>query len=218
MLTNSSASTVSELYSTVASRPPTSPRRIACPSLTGPAWVRSGFVSLAAMSRWRRLSRRVTTMPIIEAMVSTPMPPICAPIRMTALPNGDQCVDMSTTVRPVTHTVLVAVNSADGRSVQRPVALAQGVASTSVVSAMIVVNARIANREGEWPANVSACSLSTRSAVRATPESASAAMRAPAPESPPPAASAGRLPSVSRPRGACGRAGRSRATGRRRPR
>ena len=67
------------LIATVASSFPTSPSRTAWPSATGPAWMRSGLLSLAAMSLARSPSRREITRPRMLAIVSTPTAPICTP-------------------------------------------------------------------------------------------------------------------------------------------
>ena len=91
------------LIATVASRPPTSPRRTAWPSATGPTWMRDGLVSLAAMSFCAQPEPREITRPRIDASVSTPMPPMFTPMKTSALPNGDQYVAMSTVDRPVTQ-------------------------------------------------------------------------------------------------------------------
>ena len=52
------------------------------------------------------------TRPRIDASVSTPMPPMFTPMKTSALPNGDQCVAMSTVARPVTQMTDTAVNTA----------------------------------------------------------------------------------------------------------
>ena len=48
----------------------------------------------------------------MEAMVIKPRPPICISERMTSLPNRVNTSPVFTTVRPVTQTAEVAVNSA----------------------------------------------------------------------------------------------------------
>ncbi len=139
------------LAATVNSSPPISPRRTACDSETGPPWTRAAFVSLAAMSLARSPMRRATTRPRMLAIVSTPMPPICIARMMTTLPKGDQCVAMSTVVRPVTQMAETAVNTASASGVP-PVPLparAIGRVSSSVVMRMRTVKMRIANRAGD---------------------------------------------------------------------
>ena len=54
------------------------------------------------------------TRPRIDASVSTPMPPIFTPMKMTTLPNGDQWVAMSTVARPVTQIDDTAVKKRVG--------------------------------------------------------------------------------------------------------
>ena len=57
-----------------------------------------------------------TVMPI----VINPSPPIWIRHKITACPKSVQCVNVSTTIRPVTQVALVAVNSADKNVVVSP--------------------------------------------------------------------------------------------------
>jgi hypothetical protein len=136
------------LRATVRSSPPISPSPTAWPSETGPLWMRIGLVSLAAIRRWRRPSRREMTMPRIDASVSTPTAPICTPTKTRMLPNVDQCVAMSTVERPVTQMTDTAVNRALGSGVIVPVALAAGRENSTVKTRMSAANTTIANRDG----------------------------------------------------------------------
>ena len=75
----------------------------------------------APASAIRRPSRRATTRPSSEAIVMIPMPPICISRISTPSPNPLQYAPVSTTMRPVTVTVDVAVKSGDAeRRLARP--------------------------------------------------------------------------------------------------
>ena len=71
--------------------------------------------------------------PSMLASVSTPMPPTSRPIRMTTLPNVDQCVAMFTVDSPVTQIADTAVNSASASGVAVPDAAAIGSDNTAVM-------------------------------------------------------------------------------------
>ena len=57
-------------------------------------------------------SRREISNPTSDARVMMPKPPTWISARMTTWPKPDQYTGVSTTISPVTHTALVAVNSA----------------------------------------------------------------------------------------------------------
>ena len=146
------------LMATVASSPPTSPSFTAWRSETGPTWMRDGFESLAAMSFERRPSRREITSPRIEASVSTPTPPMLTPMKTSVLPNGDQCVAMSTVARPVTQMTDTAVNTASCSGVTCRSALAMGRENSTVNTRMSPAKMRIAKRAGELRTSASTAS------------------------------------------------------------
>ena len=80
-----------------------------------------------------------------------PKPPTWISSRIATWPNGLQCVAVSTTTRPVTHTAEVAVNAASTSGVQVPSADEIGSISTTVPIAIRTANpvARIVAGERE---------------------------------------------------------------------
>ena len=70
------------------------------------------FASVAALSRDRTLILRARTSPTSEAKIMIPRPPSWIMSMIATRPTPLQCVAVSTTVRPVTHTAEVAVNRA----------------------------------------------------------------------------------------------------------
>lgn len=71
------------------------------------------------------------------------------PTKITAMPNGDQWVAMSTVARPVTQIVETAVNSASARGVTVRSADAAGSDSSAVKTRMSAAKMTIAKRDGE---------------------------------------------------------------------
>ena len=65
-----------------------------------------------------------------------PKPPTWMRSKITACPNPDQYVPVSTVARPVTQTAEVAVNSASSNGALSPVALDQGNISRPVPTAI----------------------------------------------------------------------------------
>ncbi len=138
----------SALIATVSSSVPISPSFTAWPSATGPWWMRSGLLSLAAMSRAFRPRRRDTMSPMIDASVSTPIPPICTPSAMKAWPSGVQYVAMSTVARPVTQIAETAVKSASAKGAVSPVEVMPGSMRIVVSVRTSAAKMRIAKRAG----------------------------------------------------------------------
>ena len=90
------------------------------------------------------------TRPRIDASVSTPMPPMFTPMNTSALPNGDQCVAMSTVARPVTQITETAVKSASYSGAPEPApARAIGSEKSRVKSRISPAKMRIAKRDGD---------------------------------------------------------------------
>jgi hypothetical protein len=67
---------------------------------------------------------------------------------MVPLPKPVQCVAVSTTERPVTHTALVAVKSASRKDVLRPVAVAWGIIKRIVPMPIIAAKDTGRSRNG----------------------------------------------------------------------
>lgn len=66
------------------------------------------------------------------------------------VPNGDQCVCMSTLDKPVTQTEVTALNKASANGVGRPVLAEIGKASSTVKIMTSVANTVRAKRAGEF--------------------------------------------------------------------
>jgi len=86
----------------------------------------------------RRRPPRSRSRSVEPAMI--PKPPAWTSNRMTICPNALQCWDVTTTVRPVTHTADVAVNSASSGEVRERSWLEMGSISNAVPMAMSARN------------------------------------------------------------------------------
>ncbi len=116
-------------------------RRLTSPSDTCPASVR-------ACMRNRTPNRRDKNSATSEPSVMIPNPPIWMSTRITTWPNGDQWVAVSTTTRPVTHTALVAVNTASSSDVDRPGVCDTGSINNALPITMRVTKASTTTRAG----------------------------------------------------------------------
>ena len=103
------------------------------------------FVSAAAINRERRPRRREISNPTSEARVMMPKPPTWIIAAMATWPKPDQYTGVSTTISPVTHTALVAVNKAVSSgaepgpsraigSINRPVPTATATANAATIT------------------------------------------------------------------------------------
>ena len=120
----------------VLSTPPTSERR-------------SLRVSEAVMIFCASPMCRITDRPSSEASVRTPRPPTFIATMITVSPKVDQCVAVSTVVRPVTQTAETAVKSASTRGVRSCSTVAIGSDSRPVTARIIAVKTARARRAGE---------------------------------------------------------------------
>ena len=99
---------------------------------------RAGLRLRAPISR--RPTLREISSPSSVAQVMTPIPPTWTSARITTSPTTDQCVGVSTTIRPVTVTAETAVNTAGTNPVADPVCNATGSISPTVPTAEATAN------------------------------------------------------------------------------
>jgi hypothetical protein len=92
-------------------------------------------------ARWPKTRNRA-----VESVV-IPIPPSWINARITMCPNVENSLPVSRTVRPVTHTALVAVNSASSRLIRAPDD-ARGRVSSSAPTRMAAANPPTSNRVG----------------------------------------------------------------------
>src|SRR5262249_23551267 len=92
-------------------------------------------------ARWPKTRNRA-----VESVV-IPSPPSWINARITTCPNVENSFPVSRTVRPVTHTALVAVNSASRKPIRAPAA-ARGRVSSSAPTRMAAANPPRSTRVG----------------------------------------------------------------------
>ena len=92
--------------------------------------------SAVAPKRWRSPSRPATSSPINDASVMKPKPPSWISAMMVTCPAKDQCVAVSTVIKPVRHTADVAVNNASESALALPDADDHGAANRAVPATM----------------------------------------------------------------------------------
>ena len=81
--------------------------------------------------------------------MSTPIPPMLTPMKMMALPSGENVLAMSTVLSPVTQMVDTAVKTASASGSRRPSVEAAGRDSSAVNTRMSDTKTSTANRAGE---------------------------------------------------------------------
>ena len=145
-----SPSTQNRHVSTIVATDSNSRLNPATPMSTRRIWPESMvLVSVWANSRRRSPRRRDNASATSDESVMIPKPPIWMSTNRTTCPNALQCVAVSTTMSPVTHTAEVAVNSASPGLVICPDVVEIGSMSSTVPTPMAAAKASTTTREGE---------------------------------------------------------------------